>query len=32
MSNFHNEHVMAWWRHRIKNFEQYKHEWRFCDE
>lgn len=31
MSNFHNEHVMQWWRHRIKNFEQYRHEWKFCE-
>ena len=31
MSNFHNEHVMQWWRHRVKNFELYRHEWRFSE-
>lgn len=31
MSNFHNEHVMQWWRHRVKNFEQYRHEWKFSE-
>ncbi|QPD96221.1 hypothetical protein [Enterobacter phage N5822] len=31
MSNFHNEHVMQWWRHRVKNFEKYRHEWKFSE-